>query len=353
MKLKEIINSIQKSDCKAYENARNKWNKVAKPLYSLGKLEDIICKIAAVQGTPNVILDKRGLVIFCADNGVIAQGVTQSDSGVTATVTENFCKGSTSVCHMSKIAGADIFPVDIGVEKDIHCIIDRKIMNGTKDFTLGPAMSREQAVKAIETGVGLAFELKEKGYKILAMGEMGIGNTTTSSAVASVLLNKEAEEVTGVGAGLTNEGLQRKINAIKKGIEVNKPDSKDPVDIVSKVGGLDIAGMAGLCLGGAACGIPVIVDGFISAVSALIAVRLCPAVSDYLVPSHVSAEPAGYMVLNALNLDPFITCGMCLGEGTGAVAVLPLLDMALAVYRDMSTFENAGIEQYVDYGNKG
>ena len=353
MTLKETESKITGADAQVREASQAKWNTIAKPLYSLGKLEGVVSKICAARGDVQANIRRRALVIFCADNGIVARGVTQSDSSVTATVSANFCEGKTSVCHMAACANVDLYPVDIGINRpmDVAGLLDRKVMLGTRDFTEGPAMSREEAVKAVEVGIDLAFALKEQGYDILATGEMGIGNTTTSSAVAAVLLDKEPAQVTGVGAGLTDEGLQRKIQVIQEGIRRNGPFS-DPIDLISKVGGLDIAGMVGLYLGGAAAGIPVLIDGFISAVSALLAVKIKEEVWDYLIPSHVSAEPAGKMVLEALGLSPLISCGMCLGEGTGAVAALPLIDMAFAVYHSMSTFEGAGIEQYEDYQNK-
>ena len=189
-------------------------------------------------------------------------------------------------------------------------------------------------------------DLAEQGYRLLATGEMGIGNTTTSAAVASVLLGREPGEVTGRGAGLSTEGLRRKVDAIRRGIAVNHPDPADPMDTVSKVGGLDIAGLMGVFLGGALYHVPVLIDGFISSVSALAAVRLCPDALGYMLASHASNEPAGKMVLEALGLEPFLYARMCLGEGTGAVAVMPLLDMALAMYRDMSSFSDINIDAY-------
>jgi nicotinate-nucleotide--dimethylbenzimidazole phosphoribosyltransferase len=207
-------------------------------------------------------------------------------------------------------------------------------------------MTRQQAIQAIEVGIDIVFELKEKGIQIIATGEMGIGNTTTSSAIASVLLELPVETVTGKGAGLSNAGLERKIEVIKKAIERNKPGKDDPIDVLSKVGGYDIAGLAGLYIGGAAARIPVVIDGFISAVAALIAIRMEPKVADYMIPSHESKENAGRLILEALSYTPYITCEMCLGEGTGAIALFPLLDMGLAVYHQMSTFEQIEIEAY-------
>ena len=207
-------------------------------------------------------------------------------------------------------------------------------------------MTREEAERAILTGIRLVQELSEKGYDIIATGEMGIGNTTTSSAVVSVLLGRDPEEVTGRGAGLTTEGLRRKVDAIRRAVRLNAPDPSDAVDVLAKVGGLDIAGLAGVFLGGAVCHIPIVIDGFISSAAALCAARIAPDCGNYMMPSHRSNEPAGGMVLEALGLSPFIDCGMSLGEGSGAVAVLPLLEMGLEVYNRMSTFEEIKVEQY-------
>ena len=207
-------------------------------------------------------------------------------------------------------------------------------------------MTREEAVRALEVGIHMAEELKEKGYRILATGEMGIGNTTTSSAVASVLLNRTAEEMTGRGAGLSSAGIDRKVNAIKKAIEVNHPDPTDGVDVLAKVGGFDLAGMAGVFLGGAALHIPVVIDGFISAAAALAAAAICPQVKDYMLAAHLSKEPGAKLILDGLGMEGALNCDMCLGEGTGAVTLFPILDLACTVYQSMSTFVDIHVEQY-------
>ena len=330
------------------EEAQRRWDSIAHPLNSLGLLERDIVHIAGITGSADMDLSKKAVVVMCADNGVVAQGVTQTGQDVTAIVTENMSTGDTSVCRMAAAAGAEVIPVDIGVARPVagERIRQCNVRRGTADMTQGPAMTREEAVQAVETGIELVRELKDKGYGLIGTGEMGIGNTTTSSAIASVLLGKDPAEVTGRGAGLTSEGLERKIRAIETAIQVNKPNPADPLDVLSKVGGLDLAGLCGVFLGGAACRIPVLVDGFISSAAALTAARLCPAAVDYMLGSHASNEPAGRMVLEELGLKPFLYANMCLGEGTGAAAVMPLLDMALAVYDGMTTFADEQIEAY-------
>ena len=328
--------------------AKARWDSIAKPLGSLGLLEEAVIRIAGIAGTPDPDLSRRAVVVMCADNGVVEEGVTQTGQEVTAVVTENMSAGDTSVCRMARLAGAEVIPVDIGVARPVSGprILQKNIRRGTANMTRGPAMSREEAVRALLTGVDLVRELAGKGYGLLATGEMGIGNTTTASAVVSVLLGRSPAEVAGRGAGLSDEGLSRKVRAIETAIAVNRPGPSDPLDVLAKVGGLDLAGLAGVFLGGAVCRVPVLVDGFISAAAALLAGRLCPDAAGYMLGSHASAEPAGRMVLEELGLTPFLYAGMRLGEGTGAVAVMPLLDMGLAVYREMSTFEEIAIEAY-------
>ncbi len=346
--LTQQLAQIGPLDQRAMEEAQRRWDSIAHPLNSLGLLERDIVRIAGITGSADMDLSKKAVVVMCADNGVVAQGVTQTGQDVTAIVTENMSKGDTSVCCMSRVAGAEVIPVDIGVAKPVTGarIRQKCVRRGTADMTQGPAMTREEAAQAVMTGLELVGELKEAGYRILATGEMGIGNTTTSSAIVSVLLGKEAAEVTGRGAGLSTEGYQKKIAAVERAIALNRPDPADGLDVLHKVGGLDIAGLAGIFLGGAVHHIPVLVDGFISSAAALTAAAICPACRDYMLGSHASNEPAGRMVLEALGLHPFLFAEMCLGEGTGAVAVMPLLEMGAAVYRGMCTFEATDIEAY-------
>ena len=348
MTLSPLLTQIAPANSAAVAAARARWDSVAKPLGSLGLLEDAIVRIAGAQGTPNVTFDKKAVIAMCADNGVVAQGVTQTGQEVTAVVAENMARGTSSVCRMARVAGADVVPVDIGVARPIsgHNLLQRNIRRGTADFTAGPAMTRGECEEAILTGVDVVQSLVAEGYRLIATGEMGIGNTTTSSAVLAVLLNLDPADVTGRGAGLSTEGLGRKIDAIRRGIAVNRPDPADPMDVLSKVGGLDIAGLTGVFLGGALCRVPVLIDGLISSVAALCARRLCPAAGDYMLATHASAEPAGQRVLEELGLTAILHAGMRLGEGTGAVALMPILDMALAIYRDMSTFQQMDIGAY-------
>lgn len=348
MTIQEAIQAVGPIDEGAAARAKRRWDSIAKPLGSLGQLEQAVIQIAGITGSERVDLGKRAVVVMCADNGVVEEGVTQCDSSVTAVVTENFTSGATSVCCMARAAGCKVVPVDVGVAREVDGpgLIHHKLAFGTNNMTKGPAMMREQAAEAVEVGINVALGLADEGYRILATGEMGIGNTTTSSAVTSVFLGRDPAEVTGRGAGLSSEGLERKIRAIERAVLVNRPDPNDPLDVLSKVGGFDLAGLAGVFLGGAAARIPVLVDGFISAAAALTAIRLCPAVRPYLLASHVSREPAGRMLMRELELMPFLDAGMCLGEGTGAVAALPVLDLALAVYNEMTTFTETSIEEY-------
>ena len=252
MKLEEILKKIRPADRKSMEEARARWRTVGKPLFSLGRLEDAVIRMAGIKGTSSYTLEKKALVILCADNGVVEEGVTQTGQEVTAIVTENFTKKAASVCFMSEVAGVDLFPVDIGVARDVDHVTrpEYKVAYGTKNMAREPAMTREEAERAILTGIRLVQELSEKGYDIIATGEMGIGNTTTSSAVVSVLLGRDPEEVTGRGAGLTTEGLRRKVDAIRRAVRLNAPDPADAVDVLAKVGGLDIAGLE---IGRASC----------------------------------------------------------------------------------------------------
>ena len=343
-----LCKNVHPANQKAKEESRHRWDKIAKPLYGLGLLEDLIVKIAAMGETGDVCLDRKGIVVFCADNGVVAEGVTQTDSSVTAVVTENFARGIASVNQMASVAGADVLPVDIGVAAEIlepgvrRC----KIARGTKNLRREPAMTMEQTLAAIHEGIQIAGGMKDAGYQILAVGEMGIGNTTTGSAIASVMLGEKPEKVTGRGAGLSEEGLERKIQVIREAIALHQPKPEEPLLTLACLGGFDIAGMCGLMLGGAIYRIPVVLDGMISVAAALVAKKICPFVTDYLLASHAGREPACSLGLEQLGLEPLIHGRLALGEGTGAALLFPLLDMAEAVYQQNSTFEDIQIKAY-------
>ena len=352
MKLEETIRRIPSPSISVRQEAKRRWDSCGKPLGSLGLLEDAISDIAALNGDTDVCLTPRAVLVLCADNGVVAQGVTQTDSSVTGIVAQNLAAGRTSVCRMASCADCEVIPVDVGIKDFTPCagVISRRIGNGTDDISAGPAMTREQVERAILTGIELVGEQKVRGIRLLATGEMGIGNTTTTSAVASVLLGRNPLELTGRGAGLSDAGLERKRAAIQRAIAVNRPNPDDPVDILQKVGGFDLAALCGVFLGGALYRIPILMDGVISSAAALCAVRLCPTASGAVLASHASSEPASRLLLEALSKRPLITAEMRLGEGTGAVAAMPLLDMARTVYAESYTFEDAGIEAYTPQG---
>lgn len=335
----------------AERESKSRWNSIAKPIGGLGLLEDMISKIAGIRGTPQVSLEHRDVVIMCADNGVVCEGVSQSDCSVTAAVAKEIAAGRSSVNLLSRQFGADVTAVDIGMCSDVddRRIINRKIAYGTANIAAAQAMSDEQAEQAVNAGVDIAKSLCEHGTDIIITGEMGIGNTTTSAAISAVILDMPPENVTGRGAGIDIDGMSRKISVIDRAIKLNKPDKSDPFDLISKLGGFDIAGMVGLFLGGARFGIPVVIDGVISAVSACLAEMIEPGCRDFMLPSHVSNEPAARLLLERLGLKAPITVGLHLGEGTGGVMLLPLLDGALAVYNGAHRFDDMNMERYIEY----
>lgn len=345
--LMQLLAAITPPDEAARAAAHAHWASLAKPLGGLGALETLLEDAAALTGTAQFDFSRRAVAVLCADNGVVAQGVSQTDQSVTRTVAENLAARRTSVCRMAQAAHCDVLPVDMGIAgAPVPGVRDCRIAAGTADFTKGSAMTRAEAVEAIGRGIALTRQFAAEGYGLVATGEMGIGNTTTSSAVAAVLLAQPVQTMTGRGAGLSDAGLARKVEAIRRGIACNAPDPDDALDVLSKLGGFDIAGLCGMFLGGALAGVPVLMDGFISGVAALCAVRLCPAASKAVFASHCSTEPAARLVLEALGKTPLLTAGLHLGEGTGAVASIPLWDMALAVYEGCYSFAEGGIAPY-------
>lgn len=350
MVLKEAVACIGDLDRELMSKAKKRMDSLTKPLGSLGRLEELVQQIVGIKEEMFPDVHKKTVIIMCADNGVVEEGVSSCPKSVTATVTRNFLRGITGINVFTKFLDADIAVVDIGVDDDIECegIIKRKIRKGTWNIAKGPAMTREEAVKAIETGISIVKDLKEKGVGLLGTGEMGIGNTTTSSAVSIVLTKAEAEEMVGCGSGLSSQGLRNKIEVVKKAIRLNKPDASDVIDVISKVGGFDLAGLIGCFIGAAAYRIPIVIDGFISATAALAAVKLEPKVKNFIIPSHASAEPGCKKVMEELKLKPMLHLGMRLGEGTGAALAFNIIECALYAYKNMGTFEDANIEQYVE-----
>ncbi len=352
--LSELLSGISPADAAAAEACRRHWDSLAKPLQGLGKLEESVARMAGALGRVPEQGFRRAIFVFCADNGVVEEGVTQTDASVTAVVTRNLCRGTACVSLMAKCAGAEAIPVDMGIRDRFEDpnLLSRRIRTSTGNIARGPAMTQAEAEAAILAGARLAGEWKEKGYSLLAAGEMGIGNTTTAAAVCCALLGLSTREAAGRGAGLSDEGLARKREAIHRALAVNHPDPTKPLEVLASVGGLDIAGMTGLFLGGAYYGIPVVVDGLISGAAALLARRMAKDAGGYLLASHHTAEPAGQSVLHALRLSAPLDMSMCQGEGTGAAALFPLLDQALAVYYGLATFEQNGMEAYVPLGGE-
>ncbi len=347
MEIFEKIKAGIKPACEdSMRDAANRLDKLAKPIGSLGKLEDLAVKISGMTGKQNNSFEKKVTIIMAADNGVVEEGVSSCPQAVTTIQTVNFLKGVTGICVLSKHAGADIRVVDIGIAGDLEYpgLINRKIRKGTSNMVKGPAMSREEAVIAIETGIEMVSQLVSEGYSLFGTGEMGIGNTSTSSAVAMTFLGCSAEEAVGKGAGLTEEGYNNKKSVIERAISINRPDPKDPIDVLSKVGGFDIAGMTGCFLGAAYHRVPIVVDGFISAAAALAAFRINPLIKDFILPSHFSEEPGYKLAMDQIGLKPMLDLNMRLGEGSGCPLAFNIIEAAEAIISEMATLEEAMIE---------
>ena len=350
MTYQETIEKIKKADPEILRKCKNNWDHVAKPLNSLGDFESLSAKIGAAMGTEDLRIDKRRVLVFCSDNGVVEEGISQSDHSVTTAVAKALAEGSSNVNIFARYAHADVDVYDVGMVDDLRIegLTVRKLANGTKNLAKGPAMTKEELIYAIEAGIAAVEKAKEDGVDIVVIGEMGIGNTTTSAAVIAILTGADPKEVTGRGSGLSDAGLKRKVQVIENCIRINQPDPRDALDILAKAGGFDIAAMCGVILGGAALGIPVILDGLISCAAACCAKVIAQETVDYMIPSHVSNEPAGRAVLEYLGLHGPIDAHLALGEGTGGVMLLPLLDMALSLYHGTHSFENIGIDAYVE-----
>ena len=341
--LQTLIHSVSALDEDAMAKARERQAQLAKPPGSLGRLEDLSIQLAGITGNVHNRIVKKHLMVFAADNGVVAEGVASTPQSVTLMQTVNLTRAKTGASVLAKHFGCQVTVCDVGVNADIRekAVVNRKIAYGTQNIAQGPAMTRRQALTAILTGAELA---QKTPADVIGIGEMGIGNTTTSSAVLSVLLDKDAEAVTGRGSGISDEGFQKKKAVIRQAISINHPNKEDPVDVLAKVGGFDLAAMCGAFLGAAASHRPVVIDGLISVAAALCAVRLCPNVRDYLVPSHASYEIGYRLAMDAMDLKPLLLLGMRLGEGSGCPLAFEILDAACAVINDMATFDQAGID---------
>ena len=350
--LARTVAGIAPADAQARAAAQVRWDSIAHPLGGLGAMEDVVARIAAVRGSADVDASPRVLAVFFADNGVVAEGVSQSGQEVTLAVARNMCEGATSACRMAAFAECEVAPVDVGMAAplDDARMTCANVHRGSGNIACGAAMAREDALRAMEAGIAVARGLVRAGARLLAAGEMGIGNTTTSAAVAAVLLGVSAADVVGRGAGLDDAALARKRAVVERAIALNAPDAADPVDVIAKVGGFDIAALAGFYLGAAACRTPVVLDGVISCTAALAASRLAPHAADALIGSHASSEPAAEKLLRALGIEAPLRAGMHLGEGAGAMAFLPLIDSALCVYRDGKTFSATGMKAYEHLG---
>ncbi|MCM1111735.1 MAG: nicotinate-nucleotide--dimethylbenzimidazole phosphoribosyltransferase [Muribaculum sp.] len=350
-RLAELAGGIEAPDGGIYRNILANWDRIAKPLDGMGRFETATARIGAILGTEEIDISRKAVLILCADNGIVEEGVSQSGQEVTAAVARQMAKGASSVGRMAAAIGADTIPVDIGIntEERIPGVWDRKIRRGTRNFRKEPALSREEALRAVFTGVELVEECRRMGYRILATGEMGIGNTTTSSAAAAALLKCSADAVTGRGAGLSDEKLLRKKRIIDEALAKYGLYEAEPLRVLETVGGLDLAGLAGVCIGGAVFRMPIVLDGVISMTAALIAERLAPGTVRYLTASHRGREAAVEKLTEELQLEPVIDGQMALGEGTGAVMMLELLEMALCVYRGKTLFQDLRMKPYERY----
>ncbi len=343
--LKDTLEQIKGRNIEAEKAAMDKIDKLAKPIGSLGTLEKIASKIAGITGSTSNRISRRNIIVMCADNGVVEEGVSAAPKEITAILTENLTKNATGVTALSEFTGTDITVVDIGVDAVFNNpgILDRKMAMGTNNIAKGPAMSYEMAVSAIEAGIEIVDELSTQNYDIFGTGEMGIGNTTTSAALLSVISGLPVELSSGKGAGLTEDQYQNKKKIIEKAIEINCPDPKDIIDVIAKVGGFDIAGMCGCFLGAAKNRKPIVIDGFISSAAALCAVRLNENVRDYLIPSHLSDEPGAVYMMKEIGLEPMLNLHMRLGEGSGCPLAFQIIDSALFLMDRMPSFDQAAI----------
>lgn len=330
------------------QQAQTRLDNKTKPLGSLGRLEEFARRIAAISGNQNPDISKKVVFTFAGDHGVTEEGVSLFPREVTPQMVLNFLAGGAGINVLARHVGADVRVVDVGVDYDFADtvgLIQKKVARGTKNFAKGPAMSREETIAALTVGIELAQQCRAEGVGLVGTGEMGIGNTTPSSAIIAVLSGKTVADVTHRGTGIGDEALLNKVRVIEQGLELNKPDPSDPLDVLAKVGGLEIAAIAGLVLGCAACSIPVVIDGFISTAGALIASELHPNVRDYIFAAHESVEIGHSFMLERIGVEPILDLKFRLGEGTGAALAMTLIEAGVKVLKEMATFEQAGVSQ--------
>lgn len=352
MQLKEIIHQIQPLDKSAMQAARERQNQLTKPAGSLGRLEELSIQLAGIQRKPIPSIKDKAVIVMAGDHGVTAEGVSAYPSEVTPQMVLNFLNSGAAINVLTRHIGARVVVVDMGVANEIPSadakLIRRRVGSGTANLAEGQAMTREQAEESIQSGIEIALAEISKGADILGTGDMGIGNTTPSAAIACALMKVHPEKIAGRGTGVDDDGLKRKISAIVRGLDVNKPDANDGLDVLSKVGGFEIGGLAGVMLGAASKNIPVMADGFISTAAAMIAVTLAPQCKDYLIAAHRSKENGHALMLDWLVLKPLLDLDLRLGEGTGAALGISMAEAACKILSEMATFGEAGVSQVVE-----
>lgn len=342
--LNQAIKNIKSLDESYYKMSKNRIDNLIKPLGSLGRLEDICIKLSSIQRNIYPDSSKKSILVFAADHGIFEEGVAITPREVTLIQAVNMTRGLTGVCALAKQSSSDLVVVDVGIdsEEKFDKIIDRKLMKGTNNFSKGPAMDYETAIKSIEVGIEMAHQEYEKGVKILGIGEMGIGNTTPSAAITAVFANCQAKDVTWLGANLPMDRLEKKIWVVENAIKVNKPDREDPIDVLAKVGGLEIGAMAGAMIGAASKGMAIVIDGFICTAAALIATSIEEKVKDYIITSHYSVEKGAKIASEILGVEPCLKLDMRLGEGSGSAVMFNIIDSAIYMNKYMATFEEGG-----------
>jgi nicotinate-nucleotide--dimethylbenzimidazole phosphoribosyltransferase len=353
MNLHSVLESITHTNGTFAAQAQNRLDNLTKPQGSLGRLEEFAKQLVAITGDEMPSLDKKVIFTFAGDHGVAEEGVSAFPKEVTPQMVLNFINGGAGINVLARHSGSDVVVIDIGVDYDFSeaaargdvPLQIRKVVSGTGNIRRGPAMTREEAEKCIAVGIDLAAEYAQKGYKIFGTGEMGIANTTPSSAITSVITGKSAEEITGRGTGINDEAWQNKVQVIKDAITVNSPDPSDGIDVLAKIGGAEIGGIAGLIIGAAAHKVPVVVDGFISSAGALIACLVEPKTKDYMIAAHRSQEVGHESILQKIGLRPVLDLEMRLGEGTGAALAMFLIEAGLKIYKEMATFAEAAVAE--------